>query len=74
MTRRKRRGVRSSLQFTVLRSPYISLQLSILEEYVNGEKFYKVVQHVSKSNVKSLYNQYQSEGKECFIRPASVKS
>jgi len=49
------------------------MQVSILEEYVNSEKYYKVVQHVSKSNIKSLYKQYQSEGKECFIRPGRVK-
>ncbi len=50
------------------------LQVSILEEYVKGKKYYKVVQRVANTKIKSLYNQYQSEGKECFIRPAKVKS
>ena len=50
------------------------MSVSILEEYVKGKKYFKVVQRVSKSNIKSLYHQYQSEGKECFIRPSSVKS
>lgn len=50
------------------------MPVSILEEYVKGKKYFKVVQRVSNSDIKSLYNRYQSEGKECFIRPASVKS
>lgn len=50
------------------------LQVSIIEEYVKGKKYFKVVQHASKSNIKSLYNHYQSEGIDCFIRPSTLKS
>lgn len=50
------------------------LSVSILEEYVNGKKYFKVVQRVSKKNITSLYNRYKSEGKECFIRPATIQS
>ena len=48
------------------------MHVSIVEEYVKGKKYFKIVQQATKSNIKSLYNQYRSEGKECFIRPAKV--
>ena len=50
------------------------LSVSILEEYVKGKKYFKVVQRATKSNVTSLYHRYQTEGKECFIRPAKIRS
>lgn len=50
------------------------LSVSILEEYVKGKKYFKVVQQAPKSEISSLYNKYKSEGKDCFIRPATIKS
>ena len=50
------------------------LSVSILEEFVKGKKYYKVVQQASKTDISYLYNKYRSQGKECFIRPATIKS
>ncbi len=50
------------------------LSVSILEEYVKGKKYFKVVQRAPKEIISSLYDKYKDEGKECFIRPATIKS
>ncbi len=50
------------------------MSVSILEEFVKGRKYFKVVQRVSKSDVNTLYSKYQNEGIDCFIRPATLKS
>jgi len=50
------------------------ISVSILEEYVKGRKYYKVVQRVTKYKVEQLYDRYQSQGIDCFIRPAKLKS
>jgi|GEM_PF-5236712 len=50
------------------------ISVSILEEYVKGRKYYKVVQRVTKYKIEQLYDRYQSQGIDCFIRPAKLKS
>lgn len=52
----------------------VGIQTSILEEYVHARKYYKVIQRASKDKIHQLYDRYQAEGRDCFIRPARIKS